>query len=325
MMFEEIIGQKRALRILNNMSKRDFVQNLLFTGPAGVGKRTTALIFTRNLNCPDSGCGVCHICQRITKLNFPDLHLLTPIAPGEDRYDRSKEYMLGQTAPSLKQNEIINIDHVRDIITECHRPPVEGRRVVIIVHAHRMRYEAVSALLKVIEEQPHATTFIITSPQLSAVPDTIKSRCQIVRFNYLKEDEVFEVVKKKGLMTRTIVPGSPGETIRFFNSRYFQLTREIFLKTPLPERRIPSMIRKLRTREHDFRELIQNLLNWYQLLLYARLNPILISDDDIIEKVRKTKLQRIIRSIETLLKLNIAIDFHPNRNLLLFRMLRSLC
>jgi len=247
MRFESIIGQSRAKRILNNLLKRPFIQNLLFTGPSGVGKRTMALLFAQTLNCPNGGCGRCRNCLRIERFTFPDLFLLVPISSGESLSERTRDYALGRVAPSLRQNELINIDHVRDIIIEAQHPPVEGRRVVIIIHAHRMRYEAVSALLKVIEEQPNDTIFILTTPQLSAIPETIQSRCQIVRFNYLKPDELTTVLKQKGI------------------------------------------------------------------------------NHEIISKAKKVAEERITKSIENLLQLNRAIDYHPNRRLLIYKLLRSLC
>lgn len=324
--FEEVKGQDRAQRIVKNILSKPFIQNLLFTGPAGVGKRTTALLVARMLNCLNAtGCGSCRNCVRISRMNFPDLHLLVPLSRKELLSDRVKDYLLGQTAPPLQQNEIITIDHVRDIITEAQRPTVEGRRVIIIVHVHRMRYVAVSALLKIIEEQPNNTLFILTTPQLSSIPDTIQSRCQVVRFNYLTTNQVLEVLNNKGIIAPIIVPGSPGDTIRFINSNSFDLSKRIFLKSPFPEKRYTRVINRLKAKEYDLRELIQNLLNWYQLLLYARLNPSLTSDEDILIKSRKMDIERITNTIEAILRINNILDFHPNRRLLVFNLLEALC
>lgn len=107
-----------------------------------------------------SGCGECAACRKIQSGNHPDLHWLKPTG------------------------SIIKIGQIRELAARVILKPYEANyRVIIIVGAHKMNAAAANALLKLLEEPPARTLFILTAPQPGDLLPTVASRCQHIRFN----------------------------------------------------------------------------------------------------------------------------------------------
>nr|HID58885.1 DNA polymerase III subunit delta' [Desulfobacterales bacterium] len=189
MTFKSIIGQERPIRFLQQSLKKGMVANAyLFTGIEGIGKRTTATVFAMALNClsPDgaSPCGSCRSCRKIGSGNHPDVIYLE------------------------RKGAFIRIDQVRELFREISFRPFEGKkRVVIITNAHTMNHEAANALLKVLEEPPAKTTFILTASQESDLLPTIVSRCQHITFSPIPAEKIAEVlIQERGLKKEEAMP-----------------------------------------------------------------------------------------------------------------------
>ncbi len=188
--FPGVVGQAAARRILQAaLATGRVAPAYLLEGPTGVGKATLALAFARALNCqaPERRpCGTCAACRRIARFQFPDLWVLVPDRVrhqplGVDGWIRPEGYH-----PSLK----ISIQQVRELEQEVSRPPVEGRyRVVLVLNAENLTLEAQNALLKVLEEPPEHTVFLLVSSSPTAVLPTIRSRCRTLRLTALSEEE----------------------------------------------------------------------------------------------------------------------------------------
>ncbi|MDA8140023.1 MAG: DNA polymerase III subunit delta' [Desulfobacteraceae bacterium] len=154
---------------------------LLFTGSAGIGKRTTARHLAMALNCQATAtairpCQQCRACHQIAHGNHPDIIEVAPI------------------------KGVLRIDQVRRLLsTLAMRPFSAGQRVVILSDAQTLNTEAGNALLKVLEEPPAGTILILTALQRNDLLPTIASRCRHIRFNPLTpEDLAGLLVKEKG-------------------------------------------------------------------------------------------------------------------------------
>src|SRR5262245_6825624 len=128
---------------------------------------TTALAFAQALLCPAGGCGKCRACALAAARQHPDLHVILPSPP--------------ETNP--RGARAIRIGAVRELERQAALAPAQASRKVFVVdEAERMTGEAPQAFLKTLEEPPDRTVIILVLSGVRALPATVLSRCQIVRF-----------------------------------------------------------------------------------------------------------------------------------------------
>jgi DNA polymerase-3 subunit delta' len=141
-----------------------------FVGPAGTGRMSAAMAFAQALVCEGEGpgpCGRCRGCRMAETASHPDLHVIAPTPP----------------ASNPKGARAIRIDAVRELERQASlRPVMAPRKVFIVDDADRMTDDAPQAFLKTLEEPPDRTVIILVLERARAVPATVISRCQLVRF-----------------------------------------------------------------------------------------------------------------------------------------------
>ncbi|HIE13552.1 MAG TPA: DNA polymerase III subunit gamma/tau [Desulfotomaculum sp.] len=169
--FAEVVGQEHVTRTLRNaLLKNRVAHALLFAGPRGTGKTSTARILAKALNCvhgPTAGpCNACHHCRAITAGTALDV--------------------LELDAASRR-----GIDEMRELRERVKLAPVAAPyKVYIIDEAHMLTTEAANALLKTLEEPPPRVVFILATTEPRKVPVTILSRCQRFDFHRLQPAEI---------------------------------------------------------------------------------------------------------------------------------------
>ena len=195
-----------------SISKKRVVNGYIFQGPEGVGKRLTASVFARALNCrieSGEGCGLCEDCRGIENGSHPDVHTV---------------------APSSKSRWIV-INQIRQMQRMVY---LSGQRdnwkVFVIKDADRMYVNAQNAFLKTLEEPPEKTVFILISDQPDRLLPTILSRCQRVLFSSWPSEmmepflmEKLGLNKSDSYLLHCISGGRPGRAMR--------LSREGILET----------------------------------------------------------------------------------------------
>ncbi len=180
--FEEVIGQKHIVRILQNQIRTGTVsQAYLFAGTHGTGKTSTARILAKALNClegepGDPGvslpCGKCENCEAIREGRFVDVIELDAASNN-------------------------GVDDLRAIIDMVQYPPSIGKyKVYIIDEVHMLSQAAENAFLKTLEEPPEHAIFILATTDPQKVRATIRSRCMQLNFRRVTEDELIEGMKR---------------------------------------------------------------------------------------------------------------------------------
>jgi DNA polymerase-3 subunit delta' len=171
MPFHDLIGHERPKALLKASILHDRVAHAyLFYGEDGIGKRRAAVRFAQAINCdtdygPDGpdACGACRSCHQIEAHLHPDFLLIEP--------DQE------QANPQIK------IEQIRELEQQViYRPLVGRRKVCVIDEADRMTLGAANALLKTLEEPPDHSLLVLVTSRPSALPATVRSRCQGIRF-----------------------------------------------------------------------------------------------------------------------------------------------
>jgi DNA polymerase-3 subunit delta' len=162
--FETFPEQREAKRLLTAALADGPVHAYLLHGPRGVGKRRAALAFAAELLGDQA---------RVERGAHPDLYLLEPVG------------------------DQIRIDDIRQLRHDLHMRPFEAaRRVYVVLGAHTMNEDAADALLKDLEEPPPYAVIALVADDLGPLPETIRSRCQLVPFQRLSERAVRDEIAR---------------------------------------------------------------------------------------------------------------------------------
>ena len=175
--FDRLVGQEFVVSTLENAIQEGRIAHAyLFAGPRGVGKTSSARLLAKSLNCERGmsahPCGECSSCREI------------------------------KAGTSLDVIEIdgasnTSVNDVRKIKEEVLFPPQSSRyKIYIIDEVHMLSGSAFNALLKTIEEPPEYVIFIFATTEIQKVPATIKSRCQVFRFQLIAQEKIQACLKE---------------------------------------------------------------------------------------------------------------------------------
>ncbi len=222
MQFNDVIGQNQVKQQLKQMLAENRMPHaLLFAGPEGCGKLPMALALAQRLLCNQptaegEACGECKSCRMASKLTHPDLHFIFPTikAQGQKGIAVSDQY-LPQWRTQIddtpyfsrqtwlkrmdveNQQSLINVAEANNIISKLANVSSQGGyRVVMMWLAEQMNVECANKLLKILEEPPQQTVFILTANQPERLLSTILSRTQRIDFPPLQIDEVSQALQR---------------------------------------------------------------------------------------------------------------------------------
>jgi len=194
-------------RILRGFEQNRLPHALLFYGPEGCGKDATAIWVAQLLNCQSSQagvCGVCDACHKIARLQYPDVKFIFPTPSAANQKNSDVNNLRAEIAENPYRrtsfegkNTFIGIDTVRELKQEARFKLYEGKKkIYIISQAEQMRPEAANALLKILEEPPDNLMLILTTSRIYRILPTIKSRCQLIPFRSLQEEQIFPLIQQ---------------------------------------------------------------------------------------------------------------------------------
>lgn len=317
MTFANIIDHNRQKQVLRQALKNQRLAHAyLFEGPDGVGKKLMALALARALFCETGeGCGECTACRKVDHLNHPDLHLLSA--------ERTQ----------------IKIDQVRKIQQELALRPLEADvRICLIDGAETLNPAAANALLKTLEEPLPGTFLILLSSKPEMLLDTIRSRCQRLRFNRLPRARLAEILEhrlelseQEAQVMAALTDGSFKKA--FGNNRDLYLVRRKQLINSLVSLSTGSIfpLFELAHELADDKETLPEILDIFQsfyrdllLLLHARPEKDLVNIDmreTLYSQVRTEQATGLLKKLAALDKARFHLQRNVNRQLAMETML----
>ena len=221
MLFKEIIGQEATKQQLRQAVREGRIPHAqLFAGVSGIGKLQLALAYAQYLNCPhrtdEDSCGVCPTCLQFEKLQHPDLHFVFPIVKTDagDTCDAFlepwREIILANHYFDLDDwHKALGVETKQSMIYEKEsgeilhklslKPYGNGYKVMIIWQPEKMNGTTANKLLKLLEEPPAQTVFILVSEHPEELLSTIQSRVQMIRIPRLETETIAHALMTKGV------------------------------------------------------------------------------------------------------------------------------
>ena len=207
MQFKDVIGQSAIKqRLIASVRENHVPHAQLFLGPAGSGKLPLALAYAQYILCPNrtetDSCGVCPTCQKMQKLVHPDLHFVVPTATTKKiKSNPESDLFMEEWREYVIQNEgyvdtsswytFLDVENkqgymsVRDaasLLRKLSMKSYEGEyKIAIIWMAEKMRVDTANKLLKLLEEPPEKTVFLLIAEDQEELLATIKSRTALVK------------------------------------------------------------------------------------------------------------------------------------------------
>ena len=233
--WQEVVDQEEAVNKLQlavkdvakartNTASAAFTQTWLITGPPGSGRSTAARAFAAAIQCDQGGCGECKSCKQILNSSHQDVIVIAPT---------------GLT---------IGVDEARELIGKAYLEPSIGNwQVFIIEDADRLTAPAANALLKILEEPPTRTFFLLCAPAAEDVLPTIKSRCRHLGLRLPRTSQVAKLlVDRNGIepelanFVAKAALGHVGVAKALATNSAARLRREQTLQIPLLLDSLPS-------------------------------------------------------------------------------------
>lgn len=223
MLFSEIYGQEAIKQtFIKAVANNRLAHAMLLHGPQGTGKLALAIALAQYVNCPNrtetDACGQCPSCLQIQKLIHPDLHFVFPITREKDsttcdtflpqwrsRIIQSPYFNLEQWEKEINQDNkqsTIYTNESDEVVKKLSKKAFESEfKVMILWLPEKMQEDCANKLLKIIEEPPQKTLFILVSEEPEKVLQTITSRTQRFFIPPLAEQEIAQALSKQYTLT----------------------------------------------------------------------------------------------------------------------------
>jgi len=229
MQFNSVIGQQAIKnRLIDGVNENRISHALLFSGSEGVGKLAMAIAYAQFINCPHrtdtDSCGTCPSCKKFQKLIHPDLHFVFPVVKTPKFKEPVSDNYIAQWRQQVTSNAYFNLNmwykaidvenaqgniyvhESSEIIRKLNLKTFESEyKIMIIWMAERMNVQCANKLLKMIEEPPPKTLFVLITENEEQILPTIRSRTQLIKFPGIDSRAMYEVVEK--------MPQSEGKNI----------------------------------------------------------------------------------------------------------------
>ncbi|MDX1650861.1 MAG: DNA polymerase III subunit delta' [Brumimicrobium sp.] len=316
MLFKEVIGQEALKERLRKELEGERISHAqLFLGKTGYGSLPLALAFIQYLFCEnrssEDSCGTCSSCNKMMTLQHPDVHFSFPTVQAvsktsDPQFKEWKEMALNNPYFSLNQwiyssdpkgrNPVISKHQSEEIVKKLALKSYEGGyKVSVIWMADEMNTVCANKLLKIIEEPPAKTLFILIAEKQEEIMPTILSRTQLVKIKQIEEVALEAYLKKHGIgdqdTLKSILSRAEGDLMKAIEmatsqgnenenrERFIELMRICYKKEVLPMLDWAEKTAKLgREEQKNFLEyalfmIRQSLMNNYTEEQLVRASP----------------------------------------------------
>ena len=221
MFFKDVIGQEEIKkRLIRSVQEERISHAQLFTGPEGTGKLALALAFAQYVSCRNRGeadsCGECASCRKYEKLAHPDFHFVFPVFPtkefkkpvSDDFLPRWREmvkktpyFTLSQWLGFIENENAQGLIYEREsdsIMRKLNLKSFEAEfKVMIIWLPEKMHPACSNKLLKLIEEPPNKTLFLMVTENEESIISTIRSRAQLLKVPFIDNESMKIALENK--------------------------------------------------------------------------------------------------------------------------------
>jgi DNA polymerase III subunit delta' len=242
MQFKDVIGQEDAKqKLIQSVEEGRIPHAQLLAGPPGNGKLALALAFAQYINCTDrsnlDSCGLCSSCRKVGQLIHPDLHFTVPVIKTKvvdkpttnDYITKWRPYLLENPYPQYEQwmdciadenkQGAIYVDEARDLIRKLNQKSYEAEyKVSIIWLPELMNATCSNKILKILEEPPQKTLFILITEAEEKLLSTIRSRCQFIRVPKISDSDLTQALLSMAYLTSS----NPATIARLARGNYFR-------------------------------------------------------------------------------------------------------
>lgn len=245
MLFKELLGQNKLKELLMQLVREERVPHAqLFLGSKGSANLGLALAFAQYVACTNKlegdSCGTCPSCVKHQKFAHPDLHFVFPVATTASVKTKpvSKNFLVEWRA-LLNDNAyfslfdwlkhigvenkqgIISVEESTHIVKDLSLKPYESdTKIMLIWMPEKMNIQAANKLLKIIEEPPHKTLFLLVAESSENMLATVLSRTQLLKIPRYSNAEVIEYLMSRGVeqgkaqMISALVEGNINEALQ---------------------------------------------------------------------------------------------------------------
>lgn len=243
MQFSQVIGQNALKETLIRLTDGERIPHAqLFLGAKGCGKLALAIAFAQYVMCENKqeneSCGRCRSCIKVNKYIHPDVHYSYPTVGSK----KVSTHFIKEWKAALEENPYMNInqwlkklgadnkqgnitkDECENIIKKLSLKTFEGKYKILIMWLPEYLGKEGNRLLKLIEEPPENTLFILVAENEELILNTILSRTQVVKFNPIPDETIIEALveyqktdQEKAINIARLANGNYNEALRLIN------------------------------------------------------------------------------------------------------------
>ncbi|TNF40286.1 MAG: DNA polymerase III subunit delta' [Bacteroidetes bacterium] len=306
MFFKDVVGQEvLKKRLIQSVQEERVSHAQLFSGPGGTGKLAMAIAYAQYISCKNrsatDSCGVCPSCHKYNKLAHPDLHFVFPIFNPKSQKPVSDDFLPQWREMVLRDPyfelsswlDFIEAENAQGEIYERESDSILRKlslksfesefKVMIIWLPEKMNQSCSNKLLKIIEEPPSKTLFILITEDEEAVISTIRSRAQPVKFSFIDNESIRNALLGMENVDPNLVPDAvhlangnfikakayinPGEDNEFYFQKFQEMMRQAYKREVVAQIRWAEEMAKIgRDKQKAFFAFALRLIREYFVL-----------------------------------------------------------